>query len=170
MHVRPAQVTDAAAIAAAHVATWQRAYRGLLPGEYLDGLDPARWAIGWNRVLADDAPGHVTLVAEDHDGQVVGFADAATSRDDEAAPGTGEVTAIYVLPGHWDTGAGRALMAAAEAALREAGHGAATLWVLRDNDRARRFYERVGWSPDGTEKTDELAGVSVVEVRYRRPL
>ena len=38
------------------------------------------------------------------------------------------------------------------------------LWVLRDNARARRFYEGHGWRADGTER---VAG-GVVEVRYRR--
>jgi RimJ/RimL family protein N-acetyltransferase len=45
-----------------------------------------------------------------------------------------------------------------------------TLWVLRDNERARRFYERAGWSFDGTEKEDVVAGATVTEVRYRRDL
>jgi RimJ/RimL family protein N-acetyltransferase len=43
----------------------------------------------------------------------------------------------------------------------------ATLWVLEDNPRARRFYEREGWSPDGEAKSDAFLGVRVNEVRYR---
>ena len=170
MRVRPADAADAAAIATVHVASWQGAYRGLLPDGYLDGLDVARWTAGWQRVLGDPVPGRVTLVAETDDGRPVGFADVMPSRDADAAPGTGEITSIYALPDRWGTGVGRALMAAAEAALRKGGCRAATLWVLRDNERARRFYDRAGWVPDGTEKTDELAGVPVVEVRYRRVL
>jgi RimJ/RimL family protein N-acetyltransferase len=43
------------------------------------------------------------------------------------------------------------------------------LWVLRDNTRARRFYERAGFAPDGaTDVLDRLGGVT--EVRYRRAL
>jgi hypothetical protein len=43
----------------------------------------------------------------------------------------------------------------------------------RDDDadeRARRFYERAGFAPDGTEKTDTTAGATLTEVRYRRDL
>ena len=44
-----------------------------------------------------------------------------------------------------------------------------TLWVLRDNRRARRFYERAGFAPDGaTNVLTRLA--SVIELRYRRSL
>jgi hypothetical protein len=34
--------------------------------------------------------------------------------------------------------------------------------------RSRR--RRAGWLPDGTEKSDDVGGVPVIEVRYRRPL
>ena len=42
----------------------------------------------------------------------------------------------------------------------------AVLWVLEDNPRARRFYEREGWDLDGARKEDEFLGVRVAEVRY----
>jgi hypothetical protein len=32
------------------------------------------------------------------------------------------------------------------------------------------FYDRAGLLPDGTEKSDDVAGVPVIDVRYRRPL
>jgi hypothetical protein len=44
------------------------------------------------------------------------------------------------------------------------------LWVLRDNARARRFYERSGFRADGVEEPYEVAGVAVPEVRYAREL
>jgi hypothetical protein len=42
------------------------------------------------------------------------------------------------------------------------------LWVLEGDARARRFYEIAGWVADGTERTSEVFGVTVREVRYRR--
>jgi GNAT superfamily N-acetyltransferase len=92
------------------------------------------------------------------------------SRDGDAPAGTGEISSIYAAPERWGTGLGRALMAEAEAQLRRLGFTTATLWVLRDNQRARRFYERAGWLPDGTEKADQVGGAPVVEVRYRSAL
>jgi hypothetical protein len=46
----------------------------------------------------------------------------------------------------------------------------ATLWVLQDNARARRFYSQAGWAADGAAKTDDVDGFPLLEVRYRRPL
>jgi hypothetical protein len=45
------------------------------------------------------------------------------------------------------------------------------LWVLDDNPRARRFYERHGWTATGLEASfDEYCDVSVPEVEYRKEL
>ena len=50
-----------------------------------------------------------------------------------------------------------------------AGYSSITLWVLRDNERARRFYERAGFAPDGaTNVLTSLAGV--LELRYHQAL
>ena len=41
------------------------------------------------------------------------------------------------------------------------------LWVLKTNERARRFYEIAGWKTDGQTKTEERGRVVLNEVRYR---
>ena len=58
-------------------------------------------------------------------------------------------------------------MRAALSVLRDEGYGAATLWVLERNPRARRFYEAAGWIADGAVKDDTYLGTPVREVRYR---
>jgi L-amino acid N-acyltransferase YncA len=165
VNIRPAAAGDAAGIAAVHVGSWREAYRGLLPDAVLDGLDVERSTAGWARLLEDLDGGSAVLVAED--GTVTGFVHLVPTRDDDGNDHTGEITSIYVAPSAWDTGTGRALMAAAVDAARAAGFAALTLWVLRDNARARRFYEAAGWAADGT-KDDVVAGTPVTEVRYRR--
>lgn len=45
-----------------------------------------------------------------------------------------------------------------------------SLWVLKENAPARRFYERAGFAPDGAEEPFQVGGVLVPEVRYVRPL
>lgn len=165
--MRVAGVNDALAIARVNVRAWQRAYVGHMPQEYLDALDPVTAAERWRRslsLLAENA--HVFVVEE---ASVVGFASCRPSRDDDGA-GTGEVTTIYVLPEHWGTGLGPALMSAVLEALTADGFPAATLWVLEGNERARRFYERGGWRPDGASRVDERFGFPIAEVRYRREL
>lgn len=164
MEVRLATDDDADGIARVQERTWQAAYRHVFPVEELDRggfIQPQRW----RDRIARPPTGWTTFVAE-RDGVVTGFASVGPSRDER---GIGELYAIYVEPEEWSTGTGRALIERAEAELCRS-YAEATLWVLEDNPRARAFYERAGWSPDGERKSEERWGVRAPEVRYRKRL
>lgn len=181
VRVRPAVDTDAAGLAEVHISGWRAGYAGLVPQDYLDGLDVAERTERWRDILTErtaeaasaaggksPAGRSLTLVAHSPSGDLDGFVSLGSSRDPDADPGlVGEVFAIYVRPQRWGTGTGRTLLAAAAQALRAAGFEVATLWVLAGNVRARRFYAAAGWQPDGAEKVDDSRGFPLVEVRYR---
>jgi ribosomal protein S18 acetylase RimI-like enzyme len=171
MQIRTAVEQDAAQIADVHVRSWQGAYRGLMPQEYLDGLDPARRAEMWARATSRaDGTRSGVLVAQDQTA-IRAFVSFGPTRDDDQDPEqTGEISAIYAAPAAWGTGCGRDLMAAALEILAAAGYRQVTLWVLDTNERARRFYEAAGFHPDGAEQVDEREGFALNELRYRRPL
>lgn len=166
--VRPATVNDADVLAVVQIRTSQEAYRGKLPREHLDQLDPSVRRQVWRQLLESDPEPAATLVLEHQDAGVVGFINVAPSGDPDTDPQkVGEVRAVYVLPEHWGQGAGRLLVDAGLRRLEEAGRREVTLWVLETNGRARRFYEAGGWRADGSSKTRDSRGVPVVEVRYR---
>ena len=170
--VRPAVLADADAIGLVHVRSWQSAYRGKIPQEYLDGLDPARRSEALRRIMEQTHPsqGGVLVVAAEG-GEITGFASFGPSRDSDTDPRvTGEVFAIYADPDAWGTGIGRALMSSAVAELARLGYANAILWVLDTNDRARRFYALAGWEEDSAHKTDGSRGFDITEIRYRRTL
>jgi GNAT superfamily N-acetyltransferase len=170
VEIRPARVDDAAQIAEIHVRSWQEGYRGLIPQDYLDGLDPAARVDSRRRSLQEaDLPRSGTLVAAD-DGRVVGFAHLGPARDEGAGAAAGEVWAIYLSPDVWGKGYGRELMSVALGQLAQAGYQQATLWVLDSNARARQFYEAAGFHADGAAKVDESRGFPLTEIRYRRSL
>lgn len=162
--IRQAGEDDAEQIALIHVRSWQAAYRGLLPPDYLDSLDPARRAAFWRGQLRDRA----SVLIDHNDAAISGFVSLGPSRDEDADPHhTGEIFAIYAAPQAWGTGVGRRLMMAAIERLAADGFTAATLWVLDGNTRARGFYAKAGWTLDGAVQTDESLGFPVTEVRYR---
>lgn len=76
--------------------------------------------------------------------------------DDEgsgfALVGHGWLQRLFVRRHAWGTGVAQELHAAALEALREQGARSASLWCLADNPRARRFYAKQGWRPNGTER------------------
>lgn len=159
---RRARTADARAIAGVHVRTWQAAYRHAFPQDVLDGLSVDQREIAWRERLEE---GYVVWVAE-AEGRVVGFAAVGPSRSEQDA---GELYAIYVLPEWWGSSAAPDLMARAKDWLAEEGFVTAMLWVLADNPRARRFYEREGWRAEGT-RIDSVYGTEVEEALYRLAL
>ena len=165
MRVRRATLADAEAIADVHVRTWQAAYEHVFGVERLSRVTAEQRLPMWRQILQTDE--QTALVAEDDAGHVIGWCTVGPSRDDDA---DGELWGIYVLSDAWGSGAGPALMAAGVEALRDSGCRDVILWVLEDNPRARRFYEREGWVLDDERKEDEFLGLAVTEVRYRKSL
>jgi ribosomal protein S18 acetylase RimI-like enzyme len=159
VQVRRARPEDAAAIADVHVRTWQAAYEHVFGAERLGTIEREQRLGQWERAVVDERV--AVWVAEDG-GRIVGFVSVGPSRVGDE----GELYAIYVLPEAWGSGAGPALMGEAAAVLRDR-YQTSILWVLDDNPRARRFYEREGWALDGGTQTEEFLGIEVTEVRYR---
>ena len=165
--IRRAAEHDATRIAEIHVETWRDAYRGLIPDDYLDGLDVHRRAVVWRNIIG--APDEAVFVAVRGE-RIAGFCSFLRSRDSAAPPEIGEIAAIYVQPSAWGRGAGRSLMGAALDHAKSHGFVAVTLWVLSSNERAKRFYAKAGFAPDGAEQDDERLGFPIHELRYRQDL
>lgn len=167
MQIRPAVPGDAAAIARAHVASWQAAYRELLPPAFLDTLSVAERTELWRNSLAKKVP---VLIAE-QDGEVAGFIALGPCRDQDAQPGIWEIWALYLAPGCWSQGAGRALWLAAREACIANGAEVIKLWVILGNERAIRFYRAAGFEaePDAP-MAFEMGGVTLEEIRMTQRL
>ena len=74
----------------------------------------------------------------------------------------GEVFAIYILSQYYGKGIGYRLMQMALSELAD--HSKIAVWVLKENTKAIRFYERCGYRFDGREQIIEL-GSPVVAAR-----
>ena len=154
--VRDAVVADVDDLARIQLTTWRTAYAGLIPDDVLAGLSEAEHRERWASRLPV-ASRAFCLVAGS---PVVGFVSGGHLGDGP------EIYALYVAPAAWRRGAGRSLLAAGVARLRDAGATTAGLWVLRDNARARSFYEAQGWAPTGESRLEEMHGVALPVVRY----
>ena len=194
--IRSGSAADAAQVAAVQREGWLAAYDGIIAPEIIDRVtapdDGARvrqtfrtrpWqrmivAVGETQRSTGIAP-HQAGTASAGPG-VVGYASFGPEVDvlapwpppvttAGAAGQVAELYALYVHPAWWSTGTGRALMDRALASTAKAGYPSITLWVLEANARARRFYERAGFSPDGASNVLVRLG-GVIEIRYRRSL
>jgi ribosomal protein S18 acetylase RimI-like enzyme len=164
--IRAAKVSDAAGIADVHVRSWQEAYSGVVPEEYLSGLDAAQRTPVWADNLRRGPDDHVLTWVAETDHRIIGFATLGPGRDEDASRGDREIYSIYLEPEQWGRGVARDLM---RTVVTEAGNGTRIiLWVLAENERAQHFYRRNGFEPDGVEKFAPVGGVELLEVRYRR--
>lgn len=162
--IRRAQAGDAAAIAAVHVAAWQETYTGLVPARMLSAFSVEERTRRWHRILTAPDPSleSAVFVAVQPSQSVAGFGScgrqpvAALLADGFA----GEFSALYVLAAHQRQGLGRRLMALMAQDLLAREMRGAALWVLRDNEPARRFYEALGAQNVGQriESVDEHIG------------
>jgi len=139
------------------------AFTPLMPeGHAFPSRDPERW----HQLHADPA---VTMLLAEDAGDVLGLTTCGASRDADASEQVGEVRMIFAAPAAWGRGVGPALMAAALADLRERGYSEATVWSFADNERANRFYESSGFTPDGATRT-RAEWADIPQRRYRRSL
>lgn len=160
--LRPALTRDAHGIARVHVETWQSAYAGLVPTDYLARMTVGRSSAQWHRAAAQASKGNDLLVVE-IDEAIVGFVAFGPTRTKDMPHG-GEVFALYVTVDWQGQGLGRRLLATAFEALSKEGHRDACVWVLADNP-SRFFYEAMGGVRAG-QRTEKFAGTSLEELAY----
>ena len=135
-----------------HWKSWHDTYSGLINRDYLDKLTLAKCeelAFRWRDRILTALDG----------GRIVGFVGYGTD-----TAGEGEIFALYILSDYYGTGLGIRLLDAALDRLNDCSH--VGLWVLKNNRRAIRFYEKRGFRPTGEEKAEPL--LAATEIRMVR--
>jgi GNAT superfamily N-acetyltransferase len=159
VHLRTGNDRDCAEVGELHHRSRAAAYAHFLSPAALNFGSPAALGEWWSERWKWEQETHRLTVAVDSD-QIVGF----TYLGPSDAPGVMELNAIHVEPSRVGTGVGKLLMTDALPHLGDR----AVLWVLEENDRARRFYERGGWAFDGTTRTERMGGELTRQLRYSR--
>ncbi len=161
---RKAETADAAAIARIVTAAWQTAYRGILSDALLSAIDEEKRAERVREAIGN-RPEQRYFVLETN-GEAAGVSMLCPCRDDDL-PVAMEIAVFYVRPDLQGLGLGKAMMRETLRAAAQTRRSSVILWVLKENVRARGFYEAMGFLPDGAEKTlPELENAQTV--RYRK--
>ena len=149
---------DRLAISEIYEESWRYAYKGMIPQSYLDSIPKGHWA------SHIDNPNWNTLIAIDNE-RIIGTSSFCKSRF-EQFDNWGEIISIYLLPEYMGKGYGTALLKCVILELKKQGYENVFLWVLKENIRARRFYEQLGFLPTDDMLTDHIGGKDVSEIRY----
>ena len=145
--IREATADDAEAIGRMHYASWREAYGPLLPDGFFSAEGEAGRVERWRRILAEPPAEASTLRIAVRGDEVVGLASAGPARpNDTAGPPVRdrELWALYVRANEYGTGLAHELLTAV---LPD--DVPAELWVFEANPRARAFYAKHGFAPDG---------------------
>jgi GNAT superfamily N-acetyltransferase len=156
---------DLIAVADLHQESRNSAYRHILPPADLP-TDPAPMRAHWISRFPAQQPAHRLLLAE-ADGALAGFSYFGPDTGaPDAGPGIAMLNALHVRPAAVGTGVGRLLMIRTLEIMTADGVRTVRLWVLAENRRAREFYSKGGWEPDGTTRESVIGGTFTQQLRY----
>lgn len=132
--VRRAEEKDVRQIAEILVEDWKTAYRGIMEDDFLDSMSvDQRYEIEVKRY-------EKYMVAADGE-EILGYAWLETTEEE---PADCEIIALYIRYAKRKNGIGKLLFQYAVNHFRESGKKRMIVWCLKENDEARRFYEKVG--------------------------
>jgi GNAT superfamily N-acetyltransferase len=140
--IRPAVVSDAQGLARVHIESWRTTYKGIVSDDYLANMSLESRIQNWQRYLGEFASNNYTYVAEDEEGQIVGFVRGGPEREGDEFY-KGELYALYLLQAYQGRGLGKRLALALIKCLAENGLYSMLVRVLTANP-ACRFYEALG--------------------------
>lgn len=159
-NIRLAKESDAETFGNIHVESWKAAYKDIIPDEYLSNMNPNKRAQRLLQGLSNQTESQYYVA--DNNNTIIGNLIIGKYDGDD---NIGEVGAIYLLPDFWGKGYGKFMMDFALKELKNIGYNTIVLWVLEDNLRARRFYEKAGFVPSGEKKKINI-GKSLIEIKY----
>ena len=134
MIIRKATKDDAWQIADILVEDWQIAYRGIIDSDYLDSMSVEE------RYQRELQRYQIYMVAA-LEKEILGFAWNEMDGDEVADC---EIIALYVRYAKRKSGIGRILFQNSIDLFKASGKKKMIIWCLKENDEARKFYEKMG--------------------------
>lgn len=138
--------------------SWKYAYRNIIPTDYLESIPSGCWANSINK-----AGMHSLIITENN--QIIGTASFCKSRWEHYSE-YGEIVSIYFLPEYIGKGYGQYLLNACVDELNKSGFNRILLWVLEENQRARKFYEKNRFVCTDNILDDNIGGKALREIMY----
>jgi|26BtaG_2_1085354.scaffolds.fasta_scaffold07613_3 ribosomal protein S18 acetylase RimI-like enzyme len=166
INIRLTNHDDIDNIAKIHCQSWEQAYQNLLPKTYIDANNNlADKAAMWAQVIPQ--VNTTTLIAYDEIKRDVGFI-SYYQKDKQVEFA---ITTLYILPQNQGKGVGTALMAAALQKMRQINPVAlVSLWVLKNNLAAIRFYQRQGFTVSDEQEVEIFDLTEIIDIKMIKDL
>ena len=163
LSIRKAVPGDEQVLAYIQTESWKAAFATILsPEELARCTDVKRMEQMYQHILRSEGCGMAIGFVDDRPHCIAAWGDNRFDLGDSV----GELICIHSLQNNWAKGYGSAMMDHVLVQLRQAQYGSVILWVFEDNTRARKFYEKHGFTPTGLKKQVK----DTVEIMYRKEL
>ncbi|MGY0375273.1 N-acetyltransferase family protein [Clostridium sp. JNZ J1-5] len=162
MIIREYKKEDLRSVAKVHVDTWNSTYENIFPEEYLKNRTYDNQLKKWIERLSNSATNEFMFVAENEDGQVIGFSTGSLSNKNCTFDRT--IYTLYILKEYQKMGIGKLLVKAVASKLKKLGAKDMILSAFGENN-ACNFYQHIG-GKQVDKRVTNLAGLELVEVSY----
>ena len=160
MMIRRAKMADAAGIAKVHVDSWRATYKDIVPHDFLKKMTYEKKKRLWESVLLEGC----VFVAENGEGQIIGFVTGGEERSGAYEDFQGELSTLYILDPYQSKGLGKRLVKTLIEEIETLGFRSMVVSVLEENE-SKRFYEALGGQVIDTVEV-EIGGKKLKELVY----
>jgi GNAT superfamily N-acetyltransferase len=162
-YIRYANQDDADSLALIYSQSYQVAFKDIIPDNILENVfSVKKRKEGLLRELSEGVPANIIMYYDDNP---IGILTYGKSKDESLDDSFVEIWRIYLLPSFWGKNIGAELMNWAVTELHQKGYKKIILWVIEDNARARKFYEKMGFTHDGATRIINV-GKELKDFRY----
>lgn len=162
MHIQVATLNHIEEMSHIHAFSWKFAYKGIVPQKFLDELQLDFWVPTFEIWMRNDIVKGKVLY---NDEKMIGCIVFGKSRE-ESLPNWGEIISCYLLPEYFHKGYGKFLIKSALSDLEELEYENVYLWVLQENQRARNFYEKIGFQNMNKKCTCDIMDKKLTDICY----
>lgn len=161
--IRIATIDDVHTISRIHALSWKEAYKNNLSQEFLSNIPNDFWVPFFTEHIKNHRFETALFYQDDKATACITYGKCR----DELLEDWAEIASLYVLPEYWSQKQGYELMLFSLNQLKEVGFHQAYLWVLKENNRAIEFYEKIGFTNDGLTIKVPMDDKMLTDYRYR---
>ena len=165
INIRKAIAEDAYDLAFCHISSWQSAYKGIVPDEYLEKMliEKDQLIERYRNNIKDT--GYPEYFCVMYDGKIIGFIIINISFDNEKH-NIGEIWAVYLIEEFRNMGYGKEMLKFSIEKLKNLESEEIFLWVFEENIKARKFYEKNNFNYNGEKRENSWYGKPLIQLKY----
>lgn len=167
IHIRYATIADADGLGQVYSQSYQTAFRGIIPDSFMEErFTPEKRS---ERLKSEMVEGVLTNMTVHKDDELIGILTYGIPEGVNLEESAVELGRMFLLPSYWGQNIGAEVLNLIIPMFKEKGFNRIDLWVIEDNVRARRLYERMGFTHDGVIRIINV-GKELKDLKYTKQI